>query len=358
MKPKLSIIVPIYNVQNYLEVCIDSILNQTFNEFEVILVNDGSNDKCSIMCDQYASTDNRIKVIHQENKGVSAARNVGIANSNGKYLLFIDPDDYVENQYCEELYKAIDANNRNLIICTFNKFYVTKNEIVRVDKVEWNTKSLSTYEKVQKREFFSVYENNLLNPLWNKIFDASVIKENNLEFIEEIQLGEDLLFILEYLTYIDGDLVILKTNLYNYMLSERESLIKKYHANLFEIIKYTFQKIYDCMVLFKSDINSNLGSYYNIYLNYISIALDNNFRKNSDLNIIDKFRYNNKILKSKEFSEALENANLVGFNQLYLRVLRTKNYMLLYCFKKIVVIKNKMIKKKDTQKNSSCNFSN
>ena len=97
MSAIISIIVPIYNVDNYLEKCIDSILNQALEEFELVLVNDGSTDNSGAICDKYSNKDERVKVIHKKNGGVSSARNVGIKNANGDYIGFVDPDDYVDN---------------------------------------------------------------------------------------------------------------------------------------------------------------------------------------------------------------------------------------------------------------------
>ena len=109
--PKISVIVPIYNVEKYLRRCVDSILNQTFSDFELILVDDGSPDNCGKICDEYAVKDRRIVVIHQKNGGLSTARNAGIdwafVNSNSQYLSFIDRDDWVHPDFLEFLYRAI-----------------------------------------------------------------------------------------------------------------------------------------------------------------------------------------------------------------------------------------------------------
>lgn len=118
--PKISIIVPIYNVEQYLSKCIDSILNQTFKDFELILINDGSIDKCGEICDNYSLIDNRITVVHQANSGVSSARNVGIDYARGDYIAFVDPDDYIHEKMYENLYNAATENNVDIVICNFS----------------------------------------------------------------------------------------------------------------------------------------------------------------------------------------------------------------------------------------------
>lgn len=122
--PLISVIVPVYNVESYLHRCIDSVLSQTFMNFELILVDDGSPDKCPIICDEYVLQDNRVHVIHQENGGLSAARNSGIdwafENSNSQWISFIDSDDWVHPQYLELLYKYANEENADASVCAYS----------------------------------------------------------------------------------------------------------------------------------------------------------------------------------------------------------------------------------------------
>ena len=116
MSPKISIIVPVYKVEPYIHKCIDSILNQTFKEFELILVDDGSPDNCGNICDEYAKKDNRVRVIHKENGGISSARNIGLDVSNGEYIGFVDSDDYIKLDMYERLYNSCKVNNADISI--------------------------------------------------------------------------------------------------------------------------------------------------------------------------------------------------------------------------------------------------
>lgn len=121
MDPIISIIVPIYNVGKYLPTCIESILNQTFKNFELILVNDGSTDNSGVVCDDYAKKDTRIKIIHKSNGGVSSARNAGLYVAKGEYIGFVDPDDYIDKNMYEKLYRLCIDNNSDIAICRFNR---------------------------------------------------------------------------------------------------------------------------------------------------------------------------------------------------------------------------------------------
>lgn len=114
-KVQLSVIVPVYNVEQYLKQCIDSILNQTFKNFELILVDDGALDSCPQICDNYSKHDDRVKVIHKKNGGLSSARNAGIKVAKGKFLTFIDSDDWISKNYFEEMMKEQDKYNADII---------------------------------------------------------------------------------------------------------------------------------------------------------------------------------------------------------------------------------------------------
>ena len=119
---KISVIIPIYNVEDYLPQCLDSVIHQTHENLEIILVNDGSTDSCTKICDEYAAKDNRIKIINQENGGLSVARNTGIRTATGDYIAFIDSDDWIVPNFCEILLITALENNAEMVECGFTKF--------------------------------------------------------------------------------------------------------------------------------------------------------------------------------------------------------------------------------------------
>lgn len=119
--PKISVIVPVYNVREYVEICLNSIIRQTFKDIEIILIDDGSTDDSGYVCDQYATFDNRIKIIHKCNEGLSAARNEGILYSAAPYILFVDSDDWIEEDTCEKLYYAAIDNNADIVVFLYYK---------------------------------------------------------------------------------------------------------------------------------------------------------------------------------------------------------------------------------------------
>lgn len=121
MKPLISIIMPVYNVEQYLNYCMESILAQDYKNLEIILIDDGSTDSSGDMCDEYAKNDSRIKVIHKKNGGLSSARNIGIEVMTGKYMTFVDPDDYIRIDYVSRMYKYILEDETDLVVCSYKK---------------------------------------------------------------------------------------------------------------------------------------------------------------------------------------------------------------------------------------------
>ncbi len=176
---KFSIIIPIYDVEEYLEQCVKSVLIQTLHDFELILVDDGSPDRCGVMCDLFAASDNRVKVIHQSNSGSSSARNSGIKAANGQYILFLDSDDYwIQNDVLETLWHRIEQVEPDLLSFNFKKRYGA-----RFTKPYYD---VETMPKDADGITFYAEHSILIACPWNKAIRSALFKENNLMFIERI----------------------------------------------------------------------------------------------------------------------------------------------------------------------------
>ena len=192
---KVSIIIPIYNSDKTIDRCLKSIINQTYRNIEVICINDGSFDNSYKILQNYLRTDSRIKVINQTNKGVSSARNNGIKNSTGKYIMFVDADDYLKNNMIELLVKSIKKDSSDLLICNYDvkcKNYIKEHKSIKNDKVMNKKEFLKDYGKFQKGE--------LINQPWNKLYIKSKIRKL---FDESMCLGEDLIFNVNYIENIE-----------------------------------------------------------------------------------------------------------------------------------------------------------
>ena len=208
--PEISVIVPVYNVEQYLAECISSILSQTFTDFELLLVDDGSPDRCGEICDEYAGKDKRVRVFHQENAGLSCARNKGLKHASGTYIAFVDSDDYVTSTYLQELYASLpaDKSQRGTVICGFDKLFPDGSlHTVHVPQQTISPMDCSRVltELVGKYVMYA----------WAKLYDNRLIKEYGIRFVPAVSGLEDMLFMLDYLPYSDY-LLIRDTSTYIY----------------------------------------------------------------------------------------------------------------------------------------------
>lgn len=168
MQPLISVIVPIYNVENYLDRCVDSIINQTYKNLEIILVDDGSPDNCPKMCDDYAEKDSRVKVVHKKNGGLSDARNAGMEVATGEYVSFIDSDDYISLDFYETLLQTMIDNDSDIVECSVVKFY----ENGKFDEYSDDLK-VTSYDTVDALDGL-ISENPFKQHVWNKLYKSSV----------------------------------------------------------------------------------------------------------------------------------------------------------------------------------------
>ena len=207
MRDKISIIVPVYKVEKYLDKCVESIVNQTYKNLEIILVDDGSPDNCPKMCDEWAKKDERIKVIHKENGGVSSARNLGIDEATGEYVCFVDSDDWVEPNYAETLLVRLKEDKTDCVVCNLTRFGYKNTTFFEIEDAVVPFKTFNSQQKNLGREIFTMP--------WNKIYKTSVLKENNVRFKEKINFSEDTIFVYDYLSFCQS-VSILSASLYNY----------------------------------------------------------------------------------------------------------------------------------------------
>lgn len=196
----ISVIVPVYNAELYLHRCIDSILKQTYQEFEVILIDDGSKDDSGAICDEYANKDARVHVIHKENGGVSAARNTGIQEARGSYISFVDSDDYLLEDMFEKLIFCAEQCRSDIVLCEYN--ILRGNGVVESVKLDFHN-SYENEQEIREEFLFSYYKEYRagIYCLWNKLFKKSIIINYEIGFDTCLRRGEDAWFVFQYLRY-------------------------------------------------------------------------------------------------------------------------------------------------------------
>lgn len=193
----MSIIIPIYNKEQFLKRCINSICNQTYQNLQIILIDDGSTDHSGVICEEYAKEDSRIEVYHTENKGVGQARNYGLSKVRGTYIQFVDGDDYITNKATEVLIMTMKNSSVDMVVCgymkKFNNFFIPNGKMEPY-KIYSNSEYLIRTLKDPGHHYYGV--------LWNKLYLADTIKKNNIQFDDTVDLGEDFIFNLDYIKHI------------------------------------------------------------------------------------------------------------------------------------------------------------
>ncbi len=213
MSPEISVIIPIYNVEKYLARCLDSITNQTFQDLEIICIDDGSTDNSPAIAKEYANKDKRISIIHQENKGPSVARNIGMKIAKGKYISFIDSDDWIDLDFFEKLYLAAEKYNADAACASIKRPHADGRTPFKL-KFDKEMVLSTTSEK------YKILEIPRKCYVWNKIYKREEIDRQGLKFIGDIKCCEDIYFTTKFL-YHSKNIVIVPNTYYHYWVNNQ-----------------------------------------------------------------------------------------------------------------------------------------
>lgn len=228
MEEKISVIIPIYQVEKFLKKCIDTVREQTYQNLEIILVDDGSKDNCPQICDEYAKEDARIRVIHKENGGLSDARNVGIENATGEYLFFVDSDDWIEKETLAHLYAILIENQADIVECQYEKVYQETDKLL-------NEKT----EEIKVLQSGQALENLALENQVNNVIVCGKLYKKNLFY--EIRFPKGKIHEDEYTTYklfyIADKIAVTNLKLYYYRQREGSIIVTDFNPKRLDIIQ-------------------------------------------------------------------------------------------------------------------------
>ena len=317
----ISIIIPIYNVEKYLEKCLDSILNQTYKNLEIILIDDGSTDNSPNICNSYCEKDKRIKIIHKNNEGVSSARNKGIELSKGKYIVFIDSDDYVSNEHIEVLYDCIISNNVDLVIS--NLIDISEDGIILNNEEK---ESFLMNKDQCLKELLS--EDNFYHLCCGNIYRKDLLEK--IRFNCKYRIAEDLDFLYRYIKQISSAYFLSK-NTYYYLKREGSATNSIYSEKWNDELK-----ICNFIISEMVELENNFHKYAK--RKYIRLNINQAYRFKLNKNQTKILKNNIKIYKNEMFNSKLFD------NKEKLKIfLLLKSY---YLFKIVTNIKDKIIKYK------------
>lgn len=325
--PKLvSFIIPVYNAEKSLTTCVQSILGQTYNSIEIILINDGSTDNSKELCNKLAEVYPAIHVIHQKNSGVSAARNAGIKKANGIYIQFVDADDYLDSMMTKKLVNIMNTNiNCELVICGY--------EAISTRGIKKYTSSIEGMfkEDTYLTHFGDLYKRVIIPSPCNKLYLADVINRYQIIFTNSLSIGEDLLFNLSYLRhckhiYINND------PLYKYVTDNEHSLSRGFRNNYLE----EQQRLLEEVTRFLRERNAlnltNEQKLGEIYANSIINALTNLFHPDNPLPRSKTFEKMNDILNAAKQNIDIQHFRGTYQKRLVRTLLRCKASYGLYAF--------------------------
>lgn len=312
----VSIIVPVYNVEDNIERCIKSIINQSLSNIEIIIINDGSTDCSKNIIQRLSRLDTRIKFIDKKNTGVSDTRNIGIEKSRGKYIIFIDSDDYIDKYMVEKLYNDVENNKLDMSICK----YVCINKNFKKDEI-W---PINFQKNNIKKEFISMIigpknerefnqERWIMGSASRCIYSRFILIKHNIRFNCNLSYAEDLIFNLNYLSVINN-VGMIDESLYFYDITE-DSLSKKYRSDLLESCKLMIDNIK--LINEKNSIIDNFESRIAfLYFRYSITCIRNIMNDLSKLQLKD-YIYIKKILNNEELHKSLELIDMRKLNKKY-----------------------------------------
>ena len=207
-EPLISVIIPMYNAENVIERCLNSIVSQTYKNLEIIIIDDGSTDKSADICDSYAKNDKRVKVIHKGNAGVSAARNVGLEKATGEYIMFVDADDWIDKKFCETMMQYVVEYNVKLV----KSLAFDRDESGKIKNMGADISENLLIDIQREFSFFKPYATGVV---WGSLYRSDLIK--NIRFETDLYVGEDTLFFAKAVKRADK-MVIAKERMYNYVV--------------------------------------------------------------------------------------------------------------------------------------------
>lgn len=294
---KLSIIVPIYNVEEYLDECIKLLRKQTLEDIEIILVNDGSSDNSLSICNMHASKDNRIKVIDKNNEGVSIARNKGIEVATSEYIAFMDPDDKVALDMYEKLYTSLVKNKCDIILCNYKKIDKYGEEVIYLPFEEGIYKKESIeYILMNMIGNISLEQQPIMGSVWRGIYKKSLINKYNIRFPENIRPMQDLIFITNYLSKCNT--MYIDKNPYYYYCVRANSGVTGYKKDVWnnnkKVCKLLEEILKENELLDKSKIMLD-----NRWVNTVLSAIGNEAHKDNKNKLIEKIKVIKMIIEDE-----------------------------------------------------------
>lgn len=313
MNIKISIIVPIYNAEKYLDQCLISLLNQTLQEIEIICINDGSTDQSALKLKEYECKDLRVKVINQKNEGVSSARNTGLEYARGLFIMFVDADDWIDLDTCEVVWNEAIKEKADIVLWPYVREYKNnslKKHIFKEKRIVYHRDEIENrlhrrYVGMLGKEMSVPANVDVLNPVCAKLYNRDLILRNRVYFSIEQKVSEDLLFNLYVFEKVDCAVFINKY-MYHYRRNDMNSATRRYQPE----VVYQFERLHSHIFHYIKIRGRGSEKYFEALNNRIALSLIGlSLNIVGGCNLIQGSREISKILKKKSFSKAIKQLN-------------------------------------------------
>ena len=340
-QPLVSIIIPAYNAEKYIPKCLGELRKQTYDNYEVIIIDDGSEDNTPHICEKISRQNGHVKFFKAEHGGVSKARNLGMEKASGELITFLDADDYPEPELIEEYVKAYNKweNNVSLVLCgmCWDDLYarVSLEEKHILESVRGY--EVGQYYLLQNHEISMLSWNQLFNFITNKCYRKSIIESYHIMFKEDVSIAEDMLFNLDYLEHTDGGLGFINKPLYHYVKHGADSLSALYYEGAIEHVCNSFERLLDYETrqpgVSVDDVYVIKSIYLQDWVSRLTMLMET---ASSRKDMKEKYRFCNEQMKSYRFQSLLKDAHrgrkITGFRYI---TLKCKNFQCFCMLRKI-----------------------
>ncbi|WP_343288421.1 glycosyltransferase family 2 protein [Turicibacter bilis] len=334
MEIKVSVVMPVYNAQKYLKRSIESILNQTLKEIELILVNDGSRDRSIDICREYEQKDSRIIVVDKKNEGACIARNTGIHLAKGEYLQLVDADDYCELNMLEEQYELAKSTNAEVVMCGLKYDISLKNGEVLYEEDHYQNAVLTGKQEI-KEVMMDIINNMLFNYTHNKLYNLNFLKENNLQFTEWLPIDQDTNFNIDVFKQLNH-LTLTTKSYYHYIKTFEETIVNRYHPKKFNVRTYRYERLIEMFKEFGIYTEENKKQLASIYIHQVIECFEMYFHEKCPLTPKEKKQQIKEILQTQTVQQpmAYVNQGKSRFTNLVLKSMKRNNSLFVYSLAK------------------------
>lgn len=339
MNKKISVIIPIYNAEKYLRQCLDSVINQSYQNLQIICIDDSSIDSSLSILNEYKEKDNRIEIIHKNNEGVSFARNVGLDIANGEYILFVDSDDWIATDTCIDAVSAMEQNDADIVMWS----YIREQNNESRKKYIYDSRQIFEKNDILKklhRRMIGLYKEELRQPenadalctVWGKLYRRNIIEEQKIRFQDIRKFGtyEDGLFNLDVFYYANKA-VFLNEYYYHYRRDDNNSLTNRYNPNLYKQWNQLFRIMAKYITDNQLGLDYKMALYNRVSLSLITLGINIMSGESPTSKKIHQLNY---IIKQDKYRQAIKKLEL-KYLPLHWKVFficaKTKNAIGIYC---------------------------